>query len=122
MDKPSLCAIYQPNFFPRLSALAKLYVAGTCVILDDVQFAARLPAPARLNEEARVNELRTRTLPARLMVYFTLTLWLDFGKGYVRVLTSLLSGQRWLAAAGADTPCPRTGRSPWPVGAWATSH
>jgi Transposase DDE domain len=29
------------------------------------------------------------------MVYFTLALWLDFGKGYVRVLTGLLTGPRW---------------------------
>ncbi len=42
-------------------------------------------------EEAGVKEQRNRALPARLMVYFTLALWLDFGKGYMRVLTGL----RW---------------------------
>ncbi len=36
-----LCAIHQPNFFPRLSTLAKLFTADTWVILDDVQFARR---------------------------------------------------------------------------------
>jgi hypothetical protein len=41
MNRPSLCAIHQPNFFPRLSTLAKLYAADTWVVLDDVQFAAR---------------------------------------------------------------------------------
>jgi hypothetical protein len=35
------CAIHQPNFFPRLSTLTKLYVADCVVILDDVQFARR---------------------------------------------------------------------------------
>lgn len=36
-----LCAIHQPNFFPRLSTLAKLFTADIWVILDDVQFARR---------------------------------------------------------------------------------
>lgn len=36
-----LCAIHQPNFFPRLSTLAKLFAADMWVILDDVQFARR---------------------------------------------------------------------------------
>lgn len=35
------CAIHQPNFFPRLSTMAKLYAADCVVILDDVQFARR---------------------------------------------------------------------------------
>ena len=34
-----LCAIHQPNFFPRLSTLAKLFTADIWIILDDVQFA-----------------------------------------------------------------------------------
>jgi hypothetical protein len=41
MARPSLCAVHQPNFFPRLSTLAKLYTANTWVVLDDVQFAQR---------------------------------------------------------------------------------
>jgi hypothetical protein len=36
-----LCAIHQPNFFPRLSTLAKLFAADIWVILDNVQFARR---------------------------------------------------------------------------------
>ncbi|WP_405849697.1 WbqC family protein [Streptomyces niveus] len=36
-----LCAIHQPNLFPRLSTLAKLYAADVWVVLDDVQFARR---------------------------------------------------------------------------------
>jgi ADP-ribose pyrophosphatase YjhB (NUDIX family) len=36
-----LCAIHQPNFFPRLSTLAKLFTADIWVVLDDVQFARR---------------------------------------------------------------------------------
>jgi hypothetical protein len=35
------CAVHQPNFFPRLSTLAKLYTADVWVILDDVQFTRR---------------------------------------------------------------------------------
>ena len=36
-----MCAIHQPNFFPRLSTLAKLFTADIWIILDDVQFARR---------------------------------------------------------------------------------
>lgn len=36
-----VCAIHQPNFFPRLSTLAKLYAADYWIVLDDVQFARR---------------------------------------------------------------------------------
>ncbi|WP_306500885.1 WbqC family protein [Streptomyces sp. YU58] len=36
-----LCAIHQPNLFPRLSTLAKLFSADLWVVLDDVQFARR---------------------------------------------------------------------------------
>jgi hypothetical protein len=36
-----LCAIHQPNFFPRLSTLAKLFTADVWIVLDDVQFARR---------------------------------------------------------------------------------
>lgn len=38
---PRSCAIHQPNFFPRLSTLAKLFRADVWVVLDDVQFNAR---------------------------------------------------------------------------------
>ncbi|WAE70344.1 WbqC family protein [Streptomyces cavourensis] len=33
--------MHQPNFFPRLSTLAKLYAADCWVVLDDVQFTRR---------------------------------------------------------------------------------
>ncbi|MHA7956334.1 WbqC family protein [Streptomyces sp. L500] len=36
-----LCAIHQPNFFPRLSTLAKLFAADCWIVLDDVQFTRR---------------------------------------------------------------------------------
>ncbi|MFF4408458.1 WbqC family protein [Streptomyces sp. NPDC001407] len=36
-----LCAIHQPNLFPRLSTLAKLFAADCWIVLDDVQFARR---------------------------------------------------------------------------------
>lgn len=40
---PSLirCAIHQPNFFPRLSTIEKLYTSDIWVVLDNVQFARR---------------------------------------------------------------------------------
>lgn len=38
-----LCAIHQPNLFPRLTTPAKLFAADYWIVLDDVQFtAARL--------------------------------------------------------------------------------
>src|SRR5215207_5956415 len=36
-----LCAIHQPNLFPRLSTLAKICAADVWVVLDDVQFTRR---------------------------------------------------------------------------------
>lgn len=36
-----LCAIHQPNLFPRLSTLAKLFTADVWIVLNDVQFARR---------------------------------------------------------------------------------
>jgi hypothetical protein len=36
-----VCAVHQPNFFPRLPTLAKLCAADVWVILDDVQFSRR---------------------------------------------------------------------------------
>lgn len=41
MDNRITCAIHQPNLFPRLSTLAKLYAADIWVVLDDVQFNHR---------------------------------------------------------------------------------
>lgn len=36
-----LCAIHQPNVFPRLTTLAKLFAADYWIVLDDVQFTRR---------------------------------------------------------------------------------
>ncbi|MEU9088353.1 WbqC family protein [Streptomyces sp. NPDC048357] len=40
-DSGGLCAIHQPNLFPRLTTLAKLFAADTWIVLDDVQFTRR---------------------------------------------------------------------------------
>lgn len=37
----SLCTIHQPNLFPRLSTLAKLFTADHWLVLTDVQFVRR---------------------------------------------------------------------------------
>ncbi|MGW0858587.1 WbqC family protein [Streptomyces sp. NPDC002690] len=36
-----MCAIHQPNVFPRLTTLAKLFAADYWIVLDDVQFTRR---------------------------------------------------------------------------------
>ena len=36
-----LCAIHQPNLFPRLTTLANLFAADYWIVLDDVQFTRR---------------------------------------------------------------------------------
>ncbi|MFF8367358.1 WbqC family protein [Streptomyces lydicus] len=36
-----VCAIHQPNLFPRLTTLAKLFAADYWIVLDDVQFSRR---------------------------------------------------------------------------------
>ncbi|MGW6021055.1 WbqC family protein [Streptomyces sp. NPDC055099] len=63
----SACAIHQPNLFPRLATLAKLYAADRWIILDDVQFARRdYQHRTRL---ANLNDPGTRqwlTLPTHL--------------------------------------------------------
>ncbi|WP_260473801.1 WbqC family protein [Amycolatopsis balhimycina] len=41
MTAGRVCAIHQPNLFPRLSTLAKLSAADVWVVLDDVQFNSR---------------------------------------------------------------------------------
>lgn len=41
IDEGRTCAVHQPNLFPRLSTLAKLFAADCWVILDDVQFVRR---------------------------------------------------------------------------------
>jgi hypothetical protein len=41
MTQYRVCAIHQPNLFPRTSTVAKLLAADVWVVLDDVQFYAR---------------------------------------------------------------------------------
>lgn len=52
-------------------------------------------------DAAGVREQRKRSLPAQLVLYLTLALWLEPGKGYVRTLKDLLEGLRW-AQGGWD--------------------
>jgi WbqC-like protein family len=69
MANRALCAIHQPNFFPRLSTLAKLFAATTWVVLDDVQFARRdYQHRARLRTLGAAAEPREQwmTLPVHL--------------------------------------------------------
>ncbi|WP_329331391.1 WbqC family protein [Streptomyces sp. NBC_00663] len=62
-----MCAIHQPNLFPRLSTLAKLYAADRWIVLDDVQFARRdYQHRARLAAPADPDRQQWLTLPAHL--------------------------------------------------------
>ncbi|MET9972249.1 WbqC family protein, partial [Streptomyces sp. NPDC006356] len=59
-----LCAIHQPNVFPRLTTLAKLFAADYWIVLDDVQFTRRdYQHRARLADPARQQWL---TIPTHL--------------------------------------------------------
>jgi hypothetical protein len=79
MSKPVTCAIHQPNLFPRLSTLAKLYAADIWVVLDDVQLnmrdyqhRTRLLSPDGLSEQ-----------------WLTLPVYKPFGRG-TRVSEAML--------------------------------
>ncbi|HEU5429171.1 MAG TPA: IS4 family transposase [Actinocrinis sp.] len=58
---------------------------------------------------AGVKELKTRALPARLMVYFVIGMWLWSGVGYVRVLRKVTAGLRWAAEENGRAPLPYDG-------------
>jgi hypothetical protein len=60
-------------------------------------------------ETAQARELRTRSLPARLVVYFTLALWLYAGSGYDTVIRTLVEGLAWTRAGWGDWRVPSTG-------------
>jgi hypothetical protein len=61
-----LCAIHQPNLFPRLSTLAKLFAADVWIALDDVQFARRdYQHRARLGPRDDPNAQQWMSLPVR---------------------------------------------------------
>ncbi|WP_093807704.1 WbqC family protein [Streptomyces sp. Ncost-T6T-1] len=62
-----LCAVHQPNLFPRLSTLAKLYAADFWVVLNDVQFARRdYQQRARLGSLLDPKHRQWLTLPTHL--------------------------------------------------------
>lgn len=61
-----LCAIHQPNLFPRLSTLAKLFAADIWIALDDVQFTRRdYQHRARLGHRGDPNAQQWMSLPVR---------------------------------------------------------
>jgi hypothetical protein len=53
---------------------------------------------------AGVKELKNRALPARLMVYFVVGMWLWSDLGYRRVLRKVTAGLRWAAADRTPVP------------------
>ncbi|MBB1262254.1 WbqC family protein [Streptomyces alkaliterrae] len=62
-----LCAIHQPNFWPRLTTLAKLFTADYWIVLDDVQFTRRdYQHRARLAALDDPSRQQWLTLPTRL--------------------------------------------------------
>ncbi|WP_408954298.1 WbqC family protein [Kribbella solani] len=62
-----ICAIHQPNFLPRLSALAKILSADVWVVLDDVQFCRRdYQHRAKLAPMESPEAWRWLTLPVHL--------------------------------------------------------
>ncbi|OLR94589.1 transposase domain-containing protein [Actinokineospora bangkokensis] len=60
-------------------------------------------------DAAGVREQRSRSLPARTMVYFTLALWLFGGAGYDAVLARLTAGLRWAGVPLGKRAAPSTG-------------
>lgn len=60
-------------------------------------------------ECAQARELRKRSLPARLMVYFTLALWLFAGSGYDTVIRNLVEGLAWSRMGWGEWRVPSTG-------------
>ncbi|MFF4941965.1 WbqC family protein [Streptomyces rubiginosohelvolus] len=62
-----MCAVHQPNLFPRLTTLAKLFAADTWIVLDDVQFTRR-DYQHRTRLAALTDPDRTRwlSIPTRL--------------------------------------------------------
>lgn len=62
-----LCAIHQPNLFPRLSTLAKIFAADCWIVLDDVQFTQRdYQHRARIAPPGRPDEHQWLSLPTHL--------------------------------------------------------
>lgn len=66
-QRGGVCAIHQPNLFPRLSTLAKLYAADRWIVLDDVQFTRRdYQHRARLADRDEPARQQWLTLPTHL--------------------------------------------------------
>ncbi|MGW5064738.1 WbqC family protein [Streptomyces cyaneofuscatus] len=62
-----LCAIHQPNLFPRLTTLAKLFAADYWIVLDDVQFTrSDYQHRARLGALGEADRQQWLTIPTRL--------------------------------------------------------
>lgn len=62
-----LCAIHQPNLFPRLTTLAKLFAADHWIVLDDVQFTRRdYQHRARVGALDEPDRRQWLTVPTRL--------------------------------------------------------
>ncbi|WP_348538516.1 WbqC family protein [Streptomyces sp. 4R-3d] len=59
-----LCTIQQPNLFPRLTTLAKLFAADYWIVLDDVQFTRR-DYQHRTRLAALGDPLQRQWLPSR---------------------------------------------------------
>jgi len=60
-------AIHQPNLFPRLSTVAKLFTADEWIVLDEVQFVRRdYQHRVRLAPPGRPDEEQLLTLPVHL--------------------------------------------------------
>lgn len=60
-------------------------------------------------DTAQARELRKRSLPARLVLYFTLALWLFAGSGYDTVIRNLVEGLAWTRHGWGDWTVPSTG-------------
>lgn len=62
-----VCAVHQPNLFPRWRTLAKLLAADTWIVLDDVQFCRRdYQHRTRLGRVANPSDWQWLILPVHL--------------------------------------------------------
>jgi Insertion element 4 transposase N-terminal/Transposase DDE domain len=85
------------NRLPDRVAIGVLTTAFPPALVDEVIDAAQ------------AREVRKRSLPARLVVYFTLAMWLFRGCGYDTVLRNLVEGLAWTRAGWGDWRVPSTG-------------
>ncbi|MGW2597104.1 WbqC family protein [Streptomyces klenkii] len=125
-----LCAIHQPNLFPRLSTLAKLFAADCWIVLDDVQFTRRdyqhrtrlatlddpghrwwLSIPSHLprgrrttvGEVVMVEPARSRQRTARTLQHYAASPhWPAFRQALAAVLDAFSTSDRTAAVAEAS--------------------